>query len=165
VIGASRGEIPNVDGCVLDAAPMTQLLGRIFKFGLTGLAGAGIAYLLFIACLRFMSYVPATVIAWAASIAFGFFTNRRFTFGVRGRARRSRQAVLYAIGSTLQLGLSLLVYAWLFGRLHWTATPAYVANTLVTASFGFVFQSAATFRRRAPPITNPRIDMPPPDGS
>lgn len=133
------------------AEPIKPLLGRLLKFGLTGLAGAAIAYVLFIACLRFMSYAPATIIAWAASIAFGFFTNRRFTFGVRGRARLSQQAVLYAVGSTLQLGLSLLVYAWLFGRLHWTATPAYVANTVVTASFGFAFQSAATFRRRGPP--------------
>jgi len=147
------------------ASPIKQLLGRIVKFGLTGLAGAGIAYLLFIACLQFMSYVPATVIAWAVSIAFGFFTNRRFTFGVRGRARRYRQATLYVIGSTLQLGLSLLVYAFLFGQLRWTATPAYVANTLVTASFGFAFQSVATFRSRAPPIANRETNMPPPDGS
>ena len=129
---------------------MKQLLERITKFGLTGVAGAAIAYVLFILCLRFMTYAPATVIAWAASIAFGFVTNRRFTFGVKGRERRWRQAGLYAVGATLQLGLALLVYAFLFGRLHWAATPAYVANTIVTASFGFAFQSLATFRRRAP---------------
>lgn len=129
---------------------MKKLLGRMVKFGLTGIAGAGIAYVLFIVCLRFMNYVPATVIAWAASIGFGFLTNRRLTFGIRGRERRSQQALLYTVGATLQLGLALMVYAWLLGRLHWAATPAYVVNTAVTATFGFAFQSLATFRRHAP---------------
>ena len=115
--------------------------------------GAAVAYVFFIVCLRFMSYFPATIIAWGGSIGFGFLVNRRFTFSIRGVEGRARQAALYTVGALLQLGIALAGYAWLLGRLHWSPTPAFLANTAVTAAFGFAFQSVATFRRRA---TRPR---------
>jgi putative flippase GtrA len=128
---------------------MTRISWRAVKFALTGVMGAAVAYVLFILCLRVMNYVPATVLAWAGSIGFGFLVNRRFTFGIVGKEGRTRQAALYAVGALLQLGLALAGYAVLLGRLHWAATPAFLVNTAITAAFGFVFQSVATFRRPA----------------
>lgn len=88
--------------------------------------------------------------AWLGSVWFGFLVNRRFTFAVRGREQRLRQAGLYVLGALLQLALSYPVYGLLFDRLHWAVTPAYLVNTAVTALFGFGFQSLVTFRRPRP---------------
>jgi putative flippase GtrA len=132
----------------LDGDPVRRLAYRAVKFAFTGLVGAGVAYLLFIACLRVTSYEPATVVAWAGSVWFGFLVNRRFTFDVRGSSGQTRQAAFYVVGALLQLGLAMSGYAILIGRLGWSATPAFVVNTAVTAALGFAYQSLATFRRQ-----------------
>jgi len=125
---------------------MKEVALRAVKFGITGLIGAGVSYLLFIACLSVMSYAPAAVLSWAGTIGFGFLANRRFTFGIKGRVRRRQHAFFYAVGAILQLGLGLAGYALLLGRLKWDPTLAFLVNTAVNAAFGFAFQSLGTFR-------------------
>jgi hypothetical protein len=51
------------------------------------------------------------------------------------------------LGSLLQLGLGLGGYALLIGRLRLDATPAFILNTAVTATFNFLFLRFVTFRR------------------
>ena len=127
--------------------PAAALVSRAIRFVATGLVGAGVAYLLFIGFLRLMPWPAANGLAWLGSVGFGFVVNRRFTFGVIGAARRSRQAVSYLAGAALQLGLSYAIYAVLLDRLHWKVTPAFVVMTAITAAFGFAYQSLVTFRR------------------
>ncbi|HEY1749880.1 MAG TPA: GtrA family protein [Caulobacteraceae bacterium] len=132
-----------------DRWAIRPIVRRGIKFGLTGLAGAAIAYLLFIACLSVVGYQGATVLSWAGSMWFGFLVNRRFTFGVRGARGWGRQALAYAVGAGLQLGLALAGYAILIGELRWPGTPAFLVVTATVALFGFAYQSAATFRSAA----------------
>ena len=117
------------------------------RFAVTGGLGVGLAYILFRGFLLLVPWEAANAMAWLGSVWFGFLVNRRYTFAVRGRERRLRHAGLYMLGAVLQLGLSYLVYAVLFDRLHWAVTPAFLVVTAFTASFGFAFQSLVTFRR------------------
>lgn len=121
---------------------------RLIRFGLTGVLTTALSYIGFIGLIRLGAYYElASVASWALGLVLGFAVNRRFTFGVSGSDRRKRDFSLYLVGSLLQLGLGLAGYALLIGRLGLEATPAFVLNTAVTASFNFPFLRYVTFRR------------------
>ena len=121
---------------------------RLVRFGLTGVLTTALSYGVFIGLIRLGAYYEvASVASWALGLALGFAINRRFTFGISGADSRKRDLLLYVAGSLLQLGLGLAGYALLIGRLGLGATPAFVLNTAVTASFNFLFLRFVTFRR------------------
>ena len=121
---------------------------RLIRFGLTGAVTTAFSYVAFIGLIRLgVYYEVASVASWALGLVLGFTANRRFTFGISGADRRKRDFSLYLIGSLLQLGLGLTGYALLIGHLGLDATPAFILNTAVTASFNFLFLRFVTFRR------------------
>ena len=121
---------------------------RLIRFALTGALTTVLSYVGFIGLIRLGAYYElASVVSWALGLVLGFAVNRRFTFGISGADRRTRDLSLYIVGSLLQLGLGLAGYALLIGRLGLAATPAFVLNTAVTASFNFLFLRFVTFRR------------------
>ncbi len=123
---------------------------RLIRFGLTGLLTTAIAYLAFVGLIRLgLNYLPATVVAWAASLTVGFVVNRRFTFGIVGAERSKRDFGLYVTGAVLQLLLSMAGYALLIGQLHLAPTPAFAVNLVATTSFNYLFLRFVTFRRAA----------------
>ena len=123
---------------------------RLVRFGLTGLLTTALSYVVFIALIGAgVFYELACVASWASGLLVGFLLNRRFTFGISGAERRKRDFTLYVVGSLLQLGVGLIGYALLIGRLHLDKTPAFVLNTAVTATFNFLFLRFVTFRRAA----------------
>jgi putative flippase GtrA len=121
---------------------------RLIRFALTGALTTVLSYVGFIGLIRLGAYYElASVVSWALGLVLGFAVNRRFTFGISGADRRTRDLSLYIVGSLLQLGLGMAGYALLIGRLGLAATPAFVLNTAVTASFNFLFLRFVTFRR------------------
>ena len=123
-------------------------MDRLIRFGLTGALTTAFSYGVFVGLIRLGTYYEvASAASWALGLLVGFFLNRRFTFGVSGADRRKRDLTLYLVGSSLQLGLGLTVYALLIGRLRLDPTPAFLLNTLVTATFNFLFLRFVTFRR------------------
>jgi putative flippase GtrA len=121
---------------------------RLVRFGLTGALTTTLSYIAFIGLIRLgVHYEVASAGSWALGLVAGFTINRRFTFGISGADRRTRDFSLYVVGSLLQLGLGMTGYAWLIGRLRLDATPAFVLNTAVTATFNFLFLRFVTFRR------------------
>lgn len=123
-------------------------MSRLIRFGLTGALTTALSYIGFIGLIRLgVYYEAASVVSWGLGLFVGFTINRRFTFGISGADRRRRDFSLYLVGSLLQLGIGLTGYALLIGRLGLDATPAFILNTAVTASFNFVFLRFVTFRR------------------
>jgi putative flippase GtrA len=121
---------------------------RLVRFGLTGALTTALSYVVFVGLIRLaVFYEVASVASWALGLVIGFAINRRFTFGIEGANRRTRDFALYCIGSLLQLGLGMAGYALLIGRLHLGPTPAFILNTGVTATFNFLFLRFVTFRR------------------
>ncbi len=121
---------------------------RLIRFGLTGALTTALSYIGFIGLIRRGAfYEVASAASWALGLVLGFSINRRFTFGISGAERRKRDFSFYILGSLLQLGLGLTGYALLIGRLGLDATPAFILNTAVTASFNFLFLRFVTFRR------------------
>jgi putative flippase GtrA len=123
-------------------------MSRLIRFGLTGALTTALSYIGFIGLIRLgVYYEAASVVSWGLGLFVGFTINRRFTFGISGADRRRRDFSLYLVGSLLQLGIGLTGYALLIGRLGLDATPAFILNTAVTASFNFLFLRFVTFRR------------------
>ena len=123
-------------------------MSRLIRFGLTGALTTTLSYVVFVGLIRLgMYYEAASAASWALGLVVGFAINRRFTFGISGADRRKRDFTLYGLGSLLQLGLGLVGYALLIGRLHLDPTPAFILNTSVTATFNFLFLRFVTFRR------------------
>ncbi len=121
---------------------------RLIRFGLTGALTTAFSYGVFIGLIHLgLYYEIASVASWALGLCVGFALNRRFTFGISGADRRTRDFSFYVLGSLLQLGLGLGGYALLIGRLRLDATPAFILNTAVTATFNFLFLRFVTFRR------------------
>jgi putative flippase GtrA len=121
---------------------------RLVRFGLTGALTTALSYVVFVGLIRLgLHYAIASVVSWGLGLVVGFAVNRRFTFGISGANRRGRDFSLYMVGALLQLGIGLTGYALLIGRLGLDATPAFVLNTAVTASFNFLFLRFVTFRR------------------
>ncbi len=137
---------------------MATLLQRVIKFGLTGLVTTLVAYLVFVALLRVMHFVPAATISWVASVACGFLLNRRFTFGVRGADGRQRDFAVFLFGAGLQYCVAMVGYEILLGRLDMAPTPAFFINLIFTTAFSFGFHSLVTFRR----TSRPQAPLPPP---
>ncbi len=129
-------------------APRKNTMTRLIRFGFTGALTTALSYVGFIGLIRLgIYYELASVVSWALGLVLGFSLNRRFTFGISGAERRTRDFSLYLVGSLLQLGLGLAGYAVLIGRLGLAATPAFVVNTAATAAFNFLFLWFVTFRR------------------
>lgn len=63
-------------------------MGSLLRFALVGLANTAIYYLLYRLLLLGMPYLAAHLLAWTAGMAFSFFANSVFTFGVRPTWRR-----------------------------------------------------------------------------
>jgi putative flippase GtrA len=125
---------------------------RIVHFVLIGLLSTAVSYLVFIALIRLgLHYALASVASWAAGLAVGFVLNRRFTFGITGPERRTRDFGLYVIGALLQLLLGLTGYAITIGRLGLNPTLAFAINLPITTAFSFLFLRFVTFRRAAQP--------------
>jgi len=55
-------------------------LGRLVRFGITGVANTLVNYATYRLCLPVVDYQVANVIAWAVAVTFSFFMNARFTF-------------------------------------------------------------------------------------
>lgn len=62
---------------------MNQRVAQLFRFGITGLANTAFYYAVYRLFLLFLPYLPAHLIAWAASVVFSFFVNCWFTFKVK----------------------------------------------------------------------------------
>ena len=121
---------------------------RLIRFGLTGALTTALSYVVFVGLIQLgLFYEFASAASWAVGLVVGFLINRRFTFGIIGAQRRGRDFTLYLGGAVLQLGLGLAGYAVLIGRLRLDPTPAFVLNTMVTATFNFLFLRFVTFRR------------------
>jgi putative flippase GtrA len=121
---------------------------RLIRFGLTGALTTALSFCVFIGLIHLgVHYEVASVASWVLGLVVGFVINRRFTFGISGAGRRTRDFTFYVLGSLLQLGLGLTGYALLIGRLRLDPTPAFVVNTAVTASFNYLFLNFVTFRR------------------
>ena len=119
----------------------------LLRFGVVGGAVTTIVYVVFIALLRAgMHYLSASAVGWAVGVGLSYGLNRAFTFAAKTPARPG-EFVLFVVGAVLQLGLGLACYALLMGRLHLGATPAFLLNLVVTASFSFLFMRQLVFRR------------------
>jgi putative flippase GtrA len=121
-------------------------LYRMLRFGMVCVLTTIVAYIVFIPLLNIMTYPPAMVIAWTASMVTGFTLNRRFTFRVAG-AGQGRQFVLYAIGALLQLGVAIAGYGFFAEWVGLHPTPAFLCNIVLTTGFSFAFMNLVAFRR------------------
>jgi putative flippase GtrA len=142
---------------------ITSFGARAVRFGISGGLSTLVAYLTFIAALKFWHYAAATVISWCLSVGFSFVVNRRFTFGIKGRQDRGRDFVLFVIGSLIQLALALIGYRILLGAMHLRPTVAFLINLAFTSSFSFAYLSLVGFRRTnaKPAEANPLLEEAP----
>ena len=119
----------------------------LLRFGLVGGFVTAVVYVVFIALLKLgMHYLPASACGWAVGVGLNYVLSRLFTFAVKERAH-AREFMAFAVGALLQLALGLACYALLMGRLKLGATPAFLINLVVTASFSFLFMRQVVFRR------------------
>ncbi|HUO11569.1 MAG TPA: GtrA family protein [Caulobacteraceae bacterium] len=127
-------------------------MGRLIRFGLTGVVTTGISYLVFVGLLRLgVNYLVACTISWAAALTVGFAINRRFTFGIVGGEKRRRDFGFYLAGAVCQLGLGLAGYRVLIGQWRLDPTLAFGLNLVLVTTFSFLFMRFVTFRRVATP--------------
>lgn len=63
-------------------------IGRLFRFGLTGVANTAVYYLFYRLFLLVLPYLAAHLISWAISVVFSFFVNCLFTYKVRPTWKR-----------------------------------------------------------------------------
>lgn len=126
-------------------------LKRAAMFIFVGAVATGISYAVFIPLEPHIGWLPAAGAAWAPAVVAAFLLNRRFTFGVRGRAQFERQFGLYLAGAVSQLTLSLAGYFVLMDLLGVSATPAFFINLVFTTTFSYLFMSLVTFARRPQP--------------
>jgi putative flippase GtrA len=134
---------------MISAKPLTRLIARAMRFGVSGVVATLIAYVTFMIGLQFWHYAWANVFSWCISVVFGFLMNRRFTFRIRGRQNGVRDLVLFLVGALLQLGLSQIGLRILIGMLHLGPTIAFLINLVFTASFSFAYLNLIAFRRHA----------------
>lgn len=67
---------------------MSDVLPKLFRFGLIGVANTVVYYLAYRLLLIAMPYLVAHVAAWSVSVLFSFLMNCWFTFKVRPTLRR-----------------------------------------------------------------------------
>lgn len=130
--GFARGRIPvGAIGAQLTPAaePPPSLLRQVVRFGCVGVLST-LAYLVLFLALRPLGAQGANLVALLVTAVANTAANRRFTFGVRGRARAVRHQfeglVVFAIGLTLTSG-SLAV-------LHYFGEPVRAVELLVLVS-------------------------------
>jgi putative flippase GtrA len=125
------------------------MVGKIFRFGVSGLVATLVSYFSFIGLMALgLHYLFAGLGAWVCGVSTGFAMNRRFTFQIKGGKGRGRQFRRFLIGAVLQLLLALAGYAILIGRLGMTPALAFWVNLVMTTAFSFAFMSLVTFRRK-----------------
>lgn len=122
---------------------------RLAAFLTTGAVATAITFAIFILLEPHVGWLPAAAAAWAPSVIVAFLLNRRFTFGIKDRARIEQQFGLYLAGAFSQLGLSFAGYFVLMDVLHFAATPAFFINLVFTTAFSFGYMSLVAFARRS----------------
>jgi putative flippase GtrA len=134
-------------------------LKRLARFVVTGVIATGVTYVVLIGLMKLGAYyMLAGVASWASGLAVGFVLNRRFTFGITGRERRTRDFGLYLTGALLQLALGLGCYAVTIGWLRLNPTLAFVINLPITTAFSFLFLRFVAFRRASAPTPQRTVD-------
>lgn len=125
------------------------IIGRSLRFACVGALCTLAAYLAFIGLARTGNYVLATFGAWFAGIALGFALNRGFTYRIKGGYGLKAQFILFMIGSALQMGIASAGYWLLIGKLHLTASQAFLICLPFTAGFMFAYMELVAFGRAA----------------
>jgi putative flippase GtrA len=127
--GFSTGRIPvTAIGAQLGPAaePPPSLLRQVVRFAGVGVLST-LAYLVLFLALRFLGPQGANLVALLVTAVANTAANRRFTFGVRGRAGVGRHQfeglVVFAIGLTLTSGS--------LAALHYFGEPSRVVELLV----------------------------------
>jgi putative flippase GtrA len=107
--------------------------GRVARFGAVGIASTLAYALLFLLLHGLTGAAPANALALAVTAVGNTAANRRFTFGVRGRAGLARQHALGALVFFLTLGLTSGALVVLHG-LSARPSRAFELAVLVVAS-------------------------------
>ncbi|BBZ11564.1 glycosyltransferase [Mycobacterium branderi] len=114
--GFARGEIPvQAIGAQFGrgAGASRSLLGQAVHFGVIGVLST-LAYLALFVLVRPLGAQPANLIALLATALANTAANRRFTFGVRGRAGAARHQfeglVVFAVGLALTSGALAMLH-------------------------------------------------------
>lgn len=114
--GFARGEIPvQAIGAQFGrgAGVSRSLLGQVVHFGVIGVLST-LAYLALFLLLRPLGAQPANLVALLATALANTAANRRFTFGVRGRAGAARHQfeglVVFAVGLALTSGALAMLH-------------------------------------------------------
>jgi putative flippase GtrA len=116
------------------------------RFVLAGFVTTAVSYVLFMGMLDAgWNRAVAASASWAGSLLVGFAINRRFTFGIAGRARLGRQFFLFVLGALLQLLLAVVAYELLIGRLGWQPTLSFICVLVLTTAFSFIWLKVIAF--------------------
>lgn len=114
--GFARGEIPvQAIGAQFGrgAGASRSLLGQVVHFAVIGVLST-LAYLALFLLLRPLGPQPANLVALLATALANTAANRRFTFGVRGRAGAARHQfeglVVFAVGLALTSGALAMLH-------------------------------------------------------
>jgi len=91
-----------------------QLVGQILRFAVVGIGSTLLFSVLFIALRGFLSPQAASVSALLLATGVNTATNRRFTFGLRGR----ESAVRHQLQGFMVLGIALLLTSGSLALLH-----------------------------------------------
>jgi putative flippase GtrA len=124
--------------------PLAMLFGR---FSSVGALCTFASYAFFVPLAAVTSYVVANALAWIAGATLGFALNRRFTFGLRGRAHMRQDAALFALGSIGQFAVGSLGFWLLIGIIGLPPVLAFPLNLAFTIPPMFLFLRFVAFRR------------------
>jgi putative flippase GtrA len=129
------------------------LLGQLLSFGVIG-ALSTIAYaLLYLLLVHLMPAQAANFGALLITAIANTAANRRFTFGVRGRARvathHAQALVVFGLAWLITAGSLAALNTWAPGASAWVEVAVLTAANIVATLLRFVLLRGWVFRRRS----------------
>jgi putative flippase GtrA len=105
---------------------------RIVRFGIVGVAAAGLHYLVVIGLVELMSMQPLTanLIGFSTSVWISYFGHRHWTFGAHTTTSTNTSMRRFLMTAILGFGVNELLFYLL---LHFLPLPYYVSLIIVDA--------------------------------
>ncbi|MGG5174560.1 glycosyltransferase [Pseudarthrobacter sp. J1763] len=147
----ARGPIPAASR-TSEQTPQASLFGQLIRFGTIGIAST-IAYLvIFALCRNIMDPQLANFIALLSTAIANTAANRRFTFGILGRAGAARHHVegllVFGIGWLLTAGALLALHSGAEAPARWVELLIVTGANLAATVVKFLLFRLWVFRQR-----------------
>lgn len=100
-----------------------------------------------------ISTVASTIIAWILSVAFAYFTNRKWVFKSEAKTWKAilREAT-YFVACRLATGIMDVVIMWLFvDVLHWNDILVKIASNVLVVIVNYIASKFFIFRKKPEP--------------